>query len=99
MCEYLIENNCQITNTVCPFTYFCNKVNKWIPSKQMPLNCKVKDKINIPKGYYKVRMERKGFLYIDIKGQTYKIKNPFEDIPLYVKVIKLKNGEWRLKKY
>lgn len=65
----------------------------------MPQNCKIKEDLKIPKGYYKVRMERKGFLYIDIKGQTYKILNPFEETPLYVKAFKLKNGEWRLKKY
>lgn len=44
-------------------------------------------------------MERKGYLYIDIKGHTYKILNPFEEVPLYVKVTKLKNGEWKLRKY
>lgn len=59
----------------------------------------MKEKIETPKGYCKVRMERKGYLYIDIKGHTYKIQNPFEEVPLYVKVIKLKNGDWKLKKY
>ena len=79
--------------------YFCYKSNSWKPSKTMPLDCKIKQTAAIPKGYYYVRMERKGYLYIDIDGITYKILNPFDEIPLYVKATKLKNGRWRLKKY
>ena len=27
------------------------------------------------------------------------IQNPFDEVPLYVKATKMKNGKWRLKKY
>lgn len=99
MCKYVRENKCSITEDNCPFMYFCTKINSWKPLNSMPENCMVKERFEVPKGYYKVRMERKGFLYIDIDNQTIKVPNPFEEIPLYVKAYKLRNGQWRLKKY
>lgn len=65
----------------------------------MPNNCKVKQNILIPEGCYKVCFEKRGNLYIDIDGHVEVIKNPFDDIPLYVKAIQMKNGKWKLKKY
>lgn len=99
MCNYVQNNQCRITKNNCPYMYYCNKAKSWIPLKNMPTNCKVKENFEIPKGYYKVRMERKGYLYIDIDNQTFKILNPFDEVPLYVKATKLKNGNWRLKKF
>ena len=52
----------------------------------------------VPKGYYRVRFERRGYLYVDFGDKTVAIKNPFEDVPEFVKVSKLKNGTYRLKK-
>lgn len=98
MCKYCNQNKCSITNSVCPYVYFCNKKQLWVPLKSMPQDCKVKINIEIPKGYYKVRMERKGYLYVDIGDITYKILNPFDDIPLYVKATKLRDGSWKLRK-
>ena len=100
MCEYVNLNKCCLTNDICPYMYLCNRTRIYKPSKYMPENCKVKNRANepIPDGYYRVRQYRNGYLYVDIDGQTYKIKNPFDDIPRYVKVRRLKNGEWRLKK-
>lgn len=97
MCEYVVLNKCSLTNNICPFMYFCDKKNIWKPSANMPTNCGVKARAEAPKGYYRVREERKGYLYVDIDNQTYKIKNPFDDIPRYVKAFKTKDG-WRLKK-
>lgn len=99
MCEYVENNNCRITQKCCPYMYFCYKSNSWKPSKAMPVDCKIKKMAKIPEGYCYVRMERKGYLYVDIDGYTYKILNPFTEVPLYVKATKLKNGKWRLKKY
>lgn len=98
MCKYVKQNQCTITTNICPYMYFCYKKQCWLPLKSMPKLCKVQEKLEIPKGYYKVRMERKGYLYIDIDDQTYKILNPFDDVPLYVKVTRLKNGQFKLKK-
>lgn len=64
----------------------------------MPQKCKVADKAEVPKGYYKVREERKGYLYVDINDRTYKILNPFDDVPLFVKATIYKNGKIRLRK-
>lgn len=79
--------------------YFCTKVNEWRESKAMPTNCKVKDKAEAPEGYYKVCFEKRGNLYVDIEGHIEVIQNPFDVVPLYVKVFKLKNGKRKLKKY
>ena len=98
MCNYIRQNQCSITKQQCPYMYFCNRAHNWIPLKSMPAKCKVVEQQEIPKGYYKVRMERKGYLYVDIDNQTYRIPNPFDDVPLYVKATKLKNGTWKLRK-
>lgn len=97
MCEYVTNNKCMVTHDVCPYMYYCDKIRAYKPSQSMPTNCKIKEKASVPKGAYKVRDERKGWLYIDYKGITIKVKNPFDNIPLYVHVQKLKNGEYKLR--
>ena len=98
MCQYLKENQCSLLNNVCPWSYYCNKDETWKFKKEGEY-CKIKLNADIPKGYYKVCFERKGNLYISINNQIQVIPNPFNEIPLYVKVYKLKNGQWKLKKY
>lgn len=97
MCEYVKQNQCSLTNDICPFVYWCDRLHIWKPSKAMPEICNVKKSHEVPKGYYRVRQERKGYLYVDIDEITYKFKNIFDDVPEYVKVTKTKNG-WKLKK-
>lgn len=97
MCEYVRENQCTVTREVCPYVYYCDKIRAYRPSTSMPQNCKIKEKLEIPKGYCKVRDERKGWLYVDYENITIKVKNPFDYIPLYVRVRKLKNGEYKLR--
>lgn len=97
MCEYVKENKCSITSQICPYIYYCDKIHSYRPSKYMPTDCKIKQKIETPKGYYKVRQERKGFLYIDYGDITIKVKNPFNYIPRYVKVAQEKEGEYKLR--
>lgn len=93
MCNYVKDNQCLILNQVCPYVYYCSKIQAYKESSSMPTDCKVKRKNKIPDGYYYVRDERKGYLYIDYENDTtIKVKNPFENIPLYVKVTKTKNG-------
>ena len=99
MCEYIQDNNqCSLKLIKCPFLYYCNKENKWKELVGMN-NCKVKQQISIPKGYFKVLFERHGYLYIDMNGHGITIANSFNDIPQFVKIIKLKNGGIKLKKY
>lgn len=98
MCEFLRQNKCDITKKICPYTYFCDRLKIWKPSKNMPEDCKVKLRNAVPSGYSLVRFERKGFLYIDIDGQTRVIKNPFDYVPKYVRVVTNKVGKIRLKK-
>lgn len=97
MCSYVNENKCSINGEICPFVYFCTNVQAYKPLKSMPAKCNVALIAEIPQGYYRVREERKGYLYVDIGDCTYKIANPFDEVPLYVKATKTKTG-WKLKK-
>lgn len=97
MCEYVKDNTCEITKQVCPWRYLCPKDGQWKNNKYMPANCKVKLNIQVPEGYNKVREERKGWLYIDVENETIRIKNPFDYTPLYVRIKKLKNGEYKIR--
>lgn len=86
---------CKITQTKCPYTYFCDRLNTWRLSKYAPNNCPVEQKQKKPKEGYKVLFERHGYLYVSIDNQAISIKNPFNEIPLYVKVIK-KDGKYEI---
>lgn len=99
MCKYVVNaNQCSISKEICPYMYFCTKENLWRENRNMPSHCKVQDKMEVPEGYYRVREERKGYLYVDIDNQTYKVLNPFKDIPQFVKATISKSGVVKLKK-
>lgn len=81
----------------CPYVYFCNKKNCWREVATAPKVCKLAIKMELPKGAYLVKEERKGFLFVDVDNQTIKIKNPFDYTPKYVRLVKNKAG-YRIKK-
>ncbi len=97
MCEYVDQNVCRITKEVCPWMYLCPQTGEWRANNYMPADCKVKRNVDIPTGYCRVREERKGWLYVDLGEQTIRVKNPFDHTPLYVRVRKLKSGEYKLR--
>lgn len=97
MCNHLNVNKCSVTNQGCPYVYYCSKTNEYKPSKNMPEKCKVALQVEVPKGQYRVRDVRNGYLYVDIDGQTIKVLNPFTKVPQFVKAFKTKTG-WRIKK-
>ena len=97
MCEYVRGNQCRVTQDVCPYMYYCDKIRAFKPSNLMPKDCKVKQNIETPKGYYRVQDERKGWLYIDYNNTTVKVKNPFDHVPLYVRIKVLKSGEYKIR--
>ena len=49
MCEYVKGNRCLISKENCPFVYWCDKIHAYKPSSSMPENCKIKEKLQIPK--------------------------------------------------
>lgn len=97
MCEYVDTNICQITNSICPWRYLCPDTGKWRDNRYMPADCKVKRQAAVPDGYCRVREERKGWLYIDLGNETIRVKSSFDHTPLYVRVKKLKSGEYKLR--
>lgn len=98
MCNYVTGHQCSITNQACPYMYYCSKSDSYKPSNSMPEKCKVSLQASVPKGYYRVRDSRNGYLYIDVEGQTIKVKNPFSIVPEFVKAFKTKQNGWRIKK-
>lgn len=97
ICKYVDKNLCKATNEICPYMNYCDKIKGYKPSRYMPENCPVKKRASCPPGYYPVRQERKGYLYVDIDDVTHKIKNPFDIVPEYVQARKYKNGTIKLK--
>lgn len=99
MCSYLNLSNgvCNITNQSCPYTYFCNRTYTIQPSKNIPDNCKIKQNRECPIGYYKVCFERRGKLYVQVNEYVELIDNPYDFVPSFVKLTKLKNGNCKIK--
>lgn len=96
MCNFVKENQCSITKQICPYVYYCNKNQRWMPSKFMPTDCKIKISQDAPPGYYKVCYEKRGNLYISVNGYIEIYKNPYDFIPNFVK-LKNKNGKKYIK--
>lgn len=97
MCDYRDNNICNITHSVCPWVYWCDKVNTWKELSKKPNRCKVIDNAPLPDGYYKVEFERKGYLYVYVDEEVIKIKNIFNYMPNMVKLYKCEN-EWKIRK-
>lgn len=97
MCNYLNTKECTITKTTCPYIYYCRQSDSWKPTKFMPKECKVKQNIQIPKGNYKVLFARKNKLYIQVDNEIIILQNPFNETPVYVKLLKTKTGTWKIK--
>lgn len=88
---------CKKQNSMCPFTRYCNKLNKIIPNDRVGYtmeDCKMRNEVKIPKGSSRVRkpVSDKKFLYVDVEINgglyTHKFKNPNpeKEIPDYVYV-------------
>lgn len=94
---------CHKTNNICPFTRYCNNVNKIIPNDRIGYtmeDCKMRYEKEIPKGSSRIRktVSDKRYIYADIeingKLYTHKLKNPHpeSEIPDYVFVEEGING-------
>ena len=94
MCQYRNKNMCSLTSSICPWAYWCGNVKNYKERESYKYYCKFlkQEEEKVPDGYYKVEFERHGFLYINFDHSTIKIKNPFEDIPKFVKVKKTKTS-------
>lgn len=72
---------------ICPFVYWCDKIEDWKPLRDTQDTCKLRRIENIPSNASKVRFEKKGKLYIDHNNQVVVIDNPFNFVPQYVTLI------------
>lgn len=97
MCNYREENKCKIENNICPWVYWCDKINGWKELEKAPKQCNLINSLPAPKGSYKVVFERHGYLYVQIDNQVIKLKNIFDYVPQFVKVSKYK-GNYKIKK-
>lgn len=97
MCQYSyykpndIKIYCRYTNTICIYPMYCDKINKWKVSNRGE-KCMLKDKelIKIPKGANKVRFEKHNQLYVEYQDMVITIENPYDYVPYFVYLIKLK---------
>lgn len=101
MCEYMnMEKGiCLLRKENCPYLYYCNKIHKYKINSSTPVNCRIKQSFEVPNGYYKVCFERKKQLYVNVDNNIEIIPNPYNFIPIYIKMIKLKNGKWKITGY
>lgn len=100
MCQYLdlTKGRCRISKDICPYAYFCNKKNVYKELKSMPIDCKVKEQVQAPEGFYKVCFEKHGKLYILVGNNIEIVPNTYDHTPLYVKMTRLKSGKWKIRK-
>ena len=98
MCPYSFYKNlngrdyiyCLKTDGVCPFTRYCTIIGKMIPNDRKYYtmeDCNLKNEKVLENGEYKVRFEKKGFLYVEINDSVKMFKNIFNDIPVSVKLV------------
>lgn len=92
MCKNRKENLCIITGNICPWAQWCGRLSIWKERDGASKYCKLLKDEPVPDGYYKVEFERHGFLYILFEEDVIKVKNPFNDIPKFVKVKKTKTS-------
>lgn len=77
---------CSKSNQSCPFTRYCNKVNKIIPNDRVGYtmeDCKLSKEKNIPQGSNRVRFSKVSggvdYLYIEVDDQVIRVKNTLGD--------------------
>ena len=95
MCQYRKENNCTVNNEICPWVYWCDKVNAWKELSKKPKECPIAKNVTQKKGMHKVEFARGKYLYVTIENQTFKLLNPFSYVPNEVKIKKYR-GEWKV---
>ena len=100
ICEYCIVGDylgfcrCEHSQDICPFMRRCSLEHRWLPLATMD-KCKIRlendNMVELNKDEYKVLFESKGALYVEYGDSVFKFKNPFEDVPKKVQLIKVDN--------
>ena len=95
MCKYRIRNKCSLTEVICPWAFWCGNVRDYKERDSYKTYCKILKDATVkekPDGYYDVKFERHGYLYVDFNGEVIKVENIFNDIPKFVKIKKTKTS-------
>lgn len=95
MCKYRIRNKCSLTEVICPWAFWCGAIRDYKERDSYKTYCKILKNATVkekPDGYYDVKFERHGYLYVDFNGEVIKVENIFNDIPKFVKIKKTKTS-------
>lgn len=100
ICEYCIVGDylgfcqCSKSGDICPFMRRCNLEHKWLPLTTMD-RCNIRlgndTMFELKKDEYKVAFESKGMLYVEYGDNVFKFKNPFDDVPQKVQLVRVDN--------
>ena len=72
----------------------CSLEHKWLPLATMN-GCNIRlekdTMLELRKDEYKVAFESKGMLYVEYGDNVFKFKNPFDDVPQKVQLVRVDN--------
>ena len=87
--EYLGTCTCGVDGKICVFMYRCTVERRWRPLPDMK-RCVLREKtVGVKKlqpNEHKVRFESKGKLYVEYKDEVIKVDNPFDYVPVGVRI-------------
>lgn len=102
MCKFSYYVNdrlyCEITKQICLYSKYCTKQGKYIHREGVD-DCyimKENTKKVIPKNAYKVRMVRKGYVYIEVADEVIKLENTLGTDDLEYVYMECKNGKYTI---
>ena len=99
ICEYCEKGTyygvctCTKSQEMCPFMRRCSIEHDWVPLDSMN-KCTLREperRVELKQGEYIVRIEKNGDLYIEVEDYVIVKKNPFDDIPEKVELVKVDN--------
>lgn len=83
---------CNITKEPCPLVRFCDKVNKLI-NNDFYENCRyyIMENEKLKNGFYKVRFEKHGKLYVEVDNKVLTFDNTFKEVPKQIELVNVED--------
>ena len=104
ICEYcqIADYNgfchCGKDGDICAFMRRCQTEHRWKSLESMDKCNLRKEGKPVPKGQYKVRIELKGALYVEMGDFVREINNPYDYVPEFVEVVQI-DGVYYIKEF